>query len=148
MGSRISALAMLFAYLESDKTARASITRTEGGSYVPFLSCKGIVSPWPPLIDPFHQIAKIGSQRNTLQKATKGEEAHSEDLFMEMEPKIRQQIRIVGRSIFCFKCEGSKELASYYCACGSFLCALHLAMHTCLVSSSLQYNEELLQSLS
>ncbi len=72
-----------------------------------------------------------------------------EDLFLEIEkPKIRQQIRIIGRTIFCFKCEGSKELASYYCACGSFLCALHLAMHTCLVSASMQYNDELLQTLS
>jgi hypothetical protein len=84
-----------------------------------------------------------------LQEAAKDrEQPDHDDLFLEMEPKIRQQIRIVGRSIFCFKCEGSKELASYYCACGSFLCALHLAMHTCLVSSSMQYNEELLQSLS
>jgi hypothetical protein len=70
------------------------------------------------------------------------------DLFDEMEPKIRQQIRVVGRTIFCFRCEGSKELAGYYCGCGSFMCALHLAEHTCLVSSSMQYNQELLQALS
>jgi hypothetical protein len=70
------------------------------------------------------------------------------DLFEEMEPKIRQRIKIVGRTIFCFKCEGSKELASYYCGCGSFMCTLHLAEHSCLVSSSMQYNEELLQALS
>jgi hypothetical protein len=68
-------------------------------------------------------------------------------LFDDMEPKIRQGIRIVGRSIFCFKCEGSKELASYYCACGSFLCALHLAEHSCLVSASLQYNDEIIAAL-
>lgn len=70
------------------------------------------------------------------------------DIFEDMEPKVRQQIRIVGRTIFCFRCEGSKEIASYYCACGSFLCTLHLAEHTCLVSASLQYNDELLQALS
>lgn len=68
-------------------------------------------------------------------------------LFDEMEPKIRQSIRIVGRSIFCFKCEGSKEIASYYCACGSFLCTLHLAEHSCLVSASLQYNDEVIAAL-
>ena len=70
------------------------------------------------------------------------------DLFREMEPRVRQQIRVVGRTIFCFRCEGSKELASFYCACGSFLCTLHLAEHSCLVSASMQYNEELKQALS
>lgn len=70
------------------------------------------------------------------------------DLFGELEPKVRQTIRIVGRTIFCFRCEGSKEMASFYCACGSFLCTLHLAEHSCLVSSSMQYNEELMQAMS
>jgi hypothetical protein len=70
------------------------------------------------------------------------------DLFEELEPKIRQRIKVVGRTIFCFRCEGSKELASYYCGCGSFMCTLHLAEHSCLVSSSMQYNQELLQALS
>ena len=69
-------------------------------------------------------------------------------LFEELEPRVRQQIRVVGRSMFCFRCEGSKELASYYCACGSFLCTLHLAEHSCLVTSSLQYNEEIKQALA
>ncbi|MGI0081093.1 MAG: hypothetical protein ACRECH_15900, partial [Nitrososphaerales archaeon] len=49
------------------------------------------------------------------------------DIFEEMEPKVRQQVKIIGRTIFCFRCEGSKEMASYYCACGSFLCTFHLA---------------------
>ena len=70
-----------------------------------------------------------------------------EDNLEEMEPKVRQQIRIVGRTIFCFRCDGSKEMASYYCACGSFLCIIHLAEHSCLVSASMQYNEELLRAL-
>lgn len=70
------------------------------------------------------------------------------DFFEELEPRVRQHIRIVGRTIFCFRCEGSKEMASYYCACGSFLCTLHLAEHSCLVSSSMQYNEELMQAMS
>jgi hypothetical protein len=70
------------------------------------------------------------------------------NLFEDLEPKIRQQIRVVGRTMFCFRCEGSKEIASYYCPCGSFLCTIHLAEHSCLVSSSMQYNEELRQALS
>ncbi|HKW05300.1 MAG TPA: hypothetical protein VJN71_08385 [Nitrososphaerales archaeon] len=69
------------------------------------------------------------------------------DSLEEMEPKVRQQIKIVGRTIFCFRCDGSKEMASFYCSCGSFLCALHLTEHSCLVSSSMQYNEELLSAL-
>lgn len=71
----------------------------------------------------------------------------SEDELFQLEPKTRQQIKIVGRTLFCFRCEGSKEMASYYCACGSFLCTLHLAEHSCLVSASMQYNEELLEAL-
>ncbi len=69
------------------------------------------------------------------------------DIFEEMEPKVRQQVKIVGRTLFCFRCEGSKEMASYYCACGSFLCTLHLAEHSCLVSASMQYNDELMSAL-
>ena len=75
-------------------------------------------------------------------------EAGEPNLFEELEPKVRQQIRVVGRTMFCFRCEGSKEIASYYCPCGSFLCTIHLAEHSCLVSSSMQYNEELRQALS
>ena len=71
----------------------------------------------------------------------------TQDIFDEMEPKVRQQVKIIGRTIFCFRCEGSKEMASYYCACGSFLCTLHLAEHSCLVSASMQYNEEVLDAL-
>ena len=69
------------------------------------------------------------------------------NLFEEMEPKVRQRIKVVGRTLFCVRCEGSKELAGYYCACGSFLCTIHLAEHSCLVSASFQYNDELLQAL-
>lgn len=80
--------------------------------------------------------------------STNAEGEDAADLFEELEPRVRQSIRVVGRTIFCFRCEGSKEMASYYCACGSFLCTLHLAEHSCLVSSSMQYNEELMQAMS
>ena len=82
----------------------------------------------------------------SLQGGNPAEEVPS-DIFDEMEPKVRQQMKIIGRTIFCFRCEGSKEMASYYCACGSFLCTLHLAEHSCLVSASMQYNKELLDAL-
>lgn len=82
------------------------------------------------------------------ENASSQEIGEDDDLFQEMEPKIRQQVRIVGRTIFCFKCDGSKEIACYYCACGSFLCTLHLAEHSCLVSASMQYNDELMRALS
>ena len=91
------------------------------------------------------------SQTKDLKRAPKTkkvDESADGPLFQDMEPKVRQQIKIVGRTIFCFRCEGAKEVAGYYCACGSFLCALHLAEHNCLVSASLQYNEELIEALA
>jgi hypothetical protein len=92
-------------------------------------------------------------EKNAAPSAHEGEDfasdgEHLSDIFNEMEPKVRQQVKIVGRTLFCFRCEGSKEMASYYCACGSFLCTLHLAEHSCLVSASMQYNEELMSALS
>jgi hypothetical protein len=76
------------------------------------------------------------------------EAAKPSELFDDMEHPARQQLKVVGRTVFCFRCEGSKEMASFYCACGSFLCTLHLAEHSCLVSASMQYNEELLAALT
>ncbi|MDG6908561.1 MAG: hypothetical protein JRN20_22565, partial [Nitrososphaerota archaeon] len=97
----------------------------------------------------FVKFRKLSDSSNLRANSNRtGSASTSEDSFDEMEPKIRQQIRIVGRTIFCFRCEGSKEMASYYCACGSFLCIMHLAEHSCLVSASMQYNDELLQALS
>jgi hypothetical protein len=97
------------------------------------------------------EILESAYRSKKLESAAKTHESHKDtnatSLFDDMEPKVRQSIRTVGRTVFCFKCEGSKELASYYCACGSFLCALHLAEHSCLVSASLQYNEELIAAL-
>lgn len=88
---------------------------------------------------------KEGDQANPAK--TLAQTKSSADIFDQMEPKTRQQIKIVGRTLFCFRCEGEKEMASFYCACGSFLCTLHLAEHSCLVSASMQYNEELLDAL-
>jgi hypothetical protein len=76
------------------------------------------------------------------------EEEDDFDELVELETKVRQQVKVVGRTLFCFRCDGSKEIASYYCACGSFLCSFHLAEHSCLVSASMEYNEELLHALS
>lgn len=68
-------------------------------------------------------------------------------IFEDSEPKTRQLIKIVGRTIFCFRCNGTVEIASFYCACGSFLCALHLAEHSCQVSQSMEYSQEILHAL-
>ncbi|MGI0081159.1 MAG: hypothetical protein ACRECH_16235 [Nitrososphaerales archaeon] len=54
----------------------------------------------------------------------------------EKQPRVRQSLKVVGRAACCFRCEGGKEIASYYCVCGSFLCALYVLGHKCLVSQS------------
>jgi hypothetical protein len=107
------------------------------------------VSAWTHKFDPFREIRTAQVLDSKMPKrAVDVSQDKKLDLFEEMEPKIRQRIKVVGRTIFCFRCDGSKELAGYYCGCGSFMCALHLAEHSCLVSSSMQYNQELLQALS
>ena len=98
---------------------------------------------------PHHESAPPSSKEEERKKPSKEEgKEEGQDVFQEMEPKVRQRIKVVGRTLFCFRCEGSKEMAGYYCACGSFLCSLHLAEHSCLVSASLQYNEEVMQALA
>ncbi len=78
-------------------------------------------------------------------------DAVSED---DLEPlkKVRQNIRVLARTIYCSKClsadPSSKETASFYCPCGSFLCTYHIIGHKCLVTSSMEYDKELLASLT
>jgi late competence protein required for DNA uptake (superfamily II DNA/RNA helicase) len=80
--------------------------------------------------------------------ALKGEEENPENAEEDFEPKdMRQQIKIVGRTISCHRCQDSKEMASFYCACGSFLCAFHVGGHKCLVTASMQYGREVLAGL-
>lgn len=117
---------------------------------VSFCLSKGILSHGPYFVDPVCEISSSQSQSTSMSESegpALEKETAGTDLFEDLEPKVRQQVRIVGRTMFCFRCEGSKEVASYYCPCGSFLCAIHLAQHSCLVSSSMQYNDELKSAL-
>lgn len=51
---------------------------------------------------------------------------------------MNQSVKVVGRAVVCYKC---KELAAIYCPCGAFLCELHYAGHTCLITSSMNMDE-------
>jgi hypothetical protein len=72
----------------------------------------------------------------------------------DMEPlkKVRQSVKVLARTIYCLKClseqPSTKETASFYCPCGSFICTYHAIGHKCLVTSSMEYDKELLASLT
>ncbi len=76
------------------------------------------------------------------------------EILADLEPakKVRQSLKVVGRTVYCYACsredKNSREIASFYCPCGSFVCVNHLLEHTCLLSSSLEYTDDLLASLS
>jgi succinate dehydrogenase/fumarate reductase-like Fe-S protein len=78
-------------------------------------------------------------------------EADSEDDFEPLK-NVRQSIKVLARTIYCSKCLSadptSKETSSFYCPCGSFLCTYHIIGHKCLVTSSMEYDKELLASLT
>jgi hypothetical protein len=44
--------------------------------------------------------------------------------------RIKQSLKVVGL-VNC-KVEGCKELAAYYCLCGTCLCIIHMLGHKCL----------------
>ena len=76
------------------------------------------------------------------------------EVLDDLEPskKVRQSVKVLGRTVFCFACTGkepsSKETAAFYCGCGSFLCTYHVIIHRCLVTSSMEFDKELLASLT
>ncbi len=76
------------------------------------------------------------------------------DVLDDLEPSkgVRQTVKVLSRTVYCFACvakeRDSREEAVFYCACGSFLCCYHAIAHKCLVTSSMEYNEELLASLA
>jgi hypothetical protein len=76
------------------------------------------------------------------------------EMLDDLEPskKVRQSVKVLGRTVFCFACTGkepsSKETAAFYCGCGSFLCTYHVIVHKCLVTSSMEFDKELLASLT
>ncbi len=72
----------------------------------------------------------------------------------DIEPlkKVRQTVKVLARTIYCSKClsdePSTKETASFYCPCGVFLCTYHIIGHKCLVTSSLEFDKELVASLT
>jgi hypothetical protein len=70
---------------------------------------------------------------------------------LEPSKKIRQSIKVLGRTVYCYACDSKpapKEKAAFYCACGTFLCTYHVIVHKCLVTSSMEFSNELISSLT
>lgn len=110
----------------------------------------------PALTSLFIKTAEVCGQQDSVEtnvnaRANSVSGAGSEE---DMEPlkKVRQSIRVLARTIYCSKClaadPASKETAGFYCPCGSFLCTYHIIGHKCLVTSSMEYDKELLGSLT
>jgi hypothetical protein len=55
-----------------------------------------------------------------------------------------QKIVAVGKTVVCTKC---KEVATTYCACGTFLCAMHTASHRCLLQLQATYSRAILEAM-
>jgi hypothetical protein len=71
----------------------------------------------------------------------------------QLEPKkVRQCIKIVGRTVYCSSCAfrdvAAQETAGFYCGCGVFLCSFHILTHKCMMTSSMEYDAELIASLA
>jgi hypothetical protein len=62
-----------------------------------------------------------------------------------IEAKPVQTLRIIGHAVYCGNC--SKELATFYCPCGLFLCAFDMAGHKCLLTLRQRYNDDLKRAL-
>jgi hypothetical protein len=78
------------------------------------------------------------------QKKTKLEE-EMEEVESDFESKPSQFVRIVGHTISCKNC--LKELAAFYCPCGSFLCAFDMASHKCLITLRESFSDDLKRAL-
>jgi hypothetical protein len=63
----------------------------------------------------------------------------------DFEAKPTQSLRIIGHTICCKNC--LKELAAFYCPCGSFLCAFDMASHKCLITLRESFSDELKRAL-
>ncbi|MGI0092199.1 MAG: hypothetical protein ACREBS_10870 [Nitrososphaerales archaeon] len=57
---------------------------------------------------------------------------------------MAQKVKVIGRTVNCNKCN---QLADCYCACGTFLCVVHLASHRCIVQLKSTYSKEILEAL-
>jgi hypothetical protein len=78
----------------------------------------------------------------------------TKEILDDLEPskKIRQSIKVIGRTMYCFACfaedPSPKEIAAIYCACGMFLCTFHMIRHKCQVISRMEYDKEMTASLA
>jgi len=63
----------------------------------------------------------------------------------DIEARPTQTLRIIGHTVCCRKC--IKELAAFYCPCGSFLCAFDMAAHKCLITLRESYSDDLKRAL-
>jgi len=81
---------------------------------------------------------------HTTRRKTKLEEG-LEDPENDFEPKPSQLLKIIGHTISCKNC--LKELAAFYCPCGSFLCAFDMASHKCLITLRESYSDDLKRAL-
>jgi len=66
------------------------------------------------------------------------------DFYSPDRLQVTQKVKVLGKSVTCGKC---KEMAECYCACGTFLCLLHLATHRCIVQLRATYSKEILEAL-
>jgi hypothetical protein len=65
--------------------------------------------------------------------------------FEDFESCVKQTVKIVARTIFCVNC--NKEIATFFCPCGAFLCTLDFTSHKCLNTLRQSYNEDAIKAL-
>ncbi len=106
------------------------------------------------LLSPFIKKFRIGIHLQARAPVKSEKNKNEAEMLDDLEPskKVRQSVKVLGRTVFCFACTGkepsSKETAAFYCGCGSFLCTYHVIIHRCLVTSSMEFDKELLASLT
>ena len=83
---------------------------------------------------------KMSASRNAYPKI--------EENFDELDDSDRkpvQIVHIVGHTVCCRNC--MKEIASFYCPCGAFLCAFDMVAHKCLITLRQTFSQELTKAL-
>jgi hypothetical protein len=83
------------------------------------------------------------NMRMSRKKATLEEELG--DAESDFEARPTQSLRVIGHTICCRNC--LKELASFYCPCGSFLCAFDMVSHKCLITLRESFSDDLKKAL-
>ena len=78
----------------------------------------------------------------------------TKEILDDLEPskKVRQSVKVIGRTMYCFACYAEdpspNEVAAFYCACGMFLCTFHMIRHKCLIISRMEYDKEITAGLA